>query len=239
MITDVRQPVEAFLAQVDTVLGDRYSAVLYGSAARGDWHPELSDINLLLVADELLPAQLRALGAALAELPKAWRTPPMLLTRQEWHTATDVFPIELTDMSLSHEVVRGSDPLVGLQANPTHLRDALERELRTKVVRLRLGYALRVGDPDALGEFATATLAAVLVLARTTLVLSGRPVPQTPVLVVQAFAELTGSPAAPLAAVAGHRNDLAWRCEPELFESYLDAIAAAAAYLDTFQPGVA
>ena len=238
MITDVRQPVEAFLGQVDTVLGDRYSAVLYGSATRGDWHPERSDINLLLVADELLPGQLRGLGAALAGLPESWRTPPLLLTRQEWQAATDVFPIELADMTLSHEVVRGSDPLVGLQANPTHLRDALERELRTKVVRLRLGYALRVGDPEALGAFATATLAAVLVLARTTLVLAGRPVPQTPVLVVQAFAEVTGSPAAPLSAMAGHRNDLAWRCEPELFESYLDAIAAAAAYLDTFHPGV-
>lgn len=237
MVTDVRQPVEAFLTQVDAVLGQSYSAVLYGSASRGDWHPARSDINLLLVAEDLGPGDLRRLGAALAGLPESWRTPPLLFTRQEWRDGSDVFPIELADMLLSHEVLRGSDPLEGRQVNSTQLRAALEREFRTKVIRLRQGYALRAGDPDALGEFATATLATVLVLARTTLVLLGRPVPQTPVLVLQAFAEAAGVSPAPLAAVAGHRNDLAWRCEPELFESYLEAIAAAAAHLDTFQPG--
>jgi hypothetical protein len=237
MVTDVRQPVEAFLAQVDSVLGPRYSAVLYGSASRGDWHPARSDINLLLVADDLRPGDLRGLGGALAGLPESWRTPPLLFTRQEWHDGADVFPVEVADMLLSHEVLRGSDPLEGRRVDPSHLRAALEREFRTKVIRLRQGYALRAGDPAALGEFATATLATVLVLARTTLVLLGRPVPQTPVLVLQAFAEAAGTPAAPLAAVAGHRNDLVWRCEPDLFESYLEAIAAAAALLNTSRPG--
>lgn len=239
MVTDVRQPVETFLAQVDAVLGERYSAVLYGSASRGDWHPARSDINLLLVADALQPGDLRGLGGALAALPASWRTPPLLFTRQEWRAGVDVFPIELADMILSHEVLRGSDPLHGLQVDPAQLRVALEREFRTKVIRLRQGYALRAGDADALGEFASSTLATVLVLARTTLVLLGRPVPQTPVLVLQAFAEAAGASAVPLAAVAGHRNDVAWRCEPDLFESYLEAIAAAAAHLDTFQPGAA
>lgn len=235
----VRVMVETFLTAVDPVLGSRYAAVLYGSAARGDWHPERSDINLLLVADTLSHADLRGLGPALAGLPEAWRSPPLLFTRDEWARSLDVFPIELTDMLLAHEVLRGSDPLQGLQAYPSQLRASLERELHAKLVRLRQGYALRAGDPQALGAFATGTLGPILVLARATLVLLGRPVPERPAAVLQAFAEVTGAATAPLVELAAHRDEVQWNCPAALFEAYLECVAAASAFLDHHQPGVA
>ena len=45
--------IEPFLAKVDAAAGAGYSAVLYGSVARGEDIPGLSDINLLLVLDRL------------------------------------------------------------------------------------------------------------------------------------------------------------------------------------------
>lgn len=239
MEQQARGMVEAFLAGADTVLGDRYAAVLYGSAARGDWHPDRSDINLLLVADALSPADLRGLGPALAALPAEWRSPPLLFTREEWARSVDVFPIELTDMILAHEVLRGVDPLQGVQPHPSQLRASLERELHAKLVRLRQGYALRAADPSALGAFATGTLGTILVLARATLVLLGRPVPANPAAVLQAFAEVTGAATAPLTELAGHRDEIEWSCPAPLFESYLESVAAASAFLDHHQPGVA
>lgn len=237
MIEAVQQLVEPFLTALDRVLGERYSAVLYGSAARGDWHPERSDINVLLVADSLDPTVLRGLGPVLAALPREWRSPPLLFTQEEWLGAADVFPIELTDMRLVRQVLRGADLLEGMQPSPTQLRAALERELRTKLVRLRQGYALRAADSHELGVFVSATLSTVLVLARATLVLLGRPVPHEPAALVRAFAEVTGGPAAPLVAITGHRDEAVWACSAEEFEGYLAAIATAATYIDSYLPG--
>lgn len=237
MVEQARELVEAFLRAADAALGTRYSAVLYGSAARGDWHPDRSDVNLLLVADELPAETLRALGPAFRGLPEEWRSPPLLLTREEWSRSVDVYPIEVADMLDSHELLRGADPLAGVQSHPTHLRAALEHELHAKLVRLRQGYTLRAADPDALGAFATVTLSTVLVLGRATLVLLGRPVPAGPAAVLRAFAEVTGAGSAPLLELAVHRQETAWACPAPLFEGYLDAIAAAAAFIDHHLPG--
>ena len=230
--------VKDFLRHVDPVLGSRYSAVLYGSAARGDWEADRSDINLLLVADALDAAALRGLGPPLTGLPEAWRSLPLIMERGEWERAGDVFPIELTDMHLAHLTLRGADPLIGMRADPASLRTALEREFRTKLLRLRQGYAVRAADPAALGRFAAGTLGAVLVLARATLVLTGRPVPSDTAAVVEEFAAVTGAPAASLRLLLAHRSEQEWSCTGPQFEDYLAAVATATAYLDLHQPGV-
>ncbi len=41
-----------------------------------------------------------------------------------------------------YRVLRGSDPLAGMEVRPADLRAALEREFRGKLMRLRQGYAL-------------------------------------------------------------------------------------------------
>ena len=51
-------------AQVDAALGGGYSAVLYGSAARGDFVPGQSDLNLMLILDDLSPARAPSAGPA-------------------------------------------------------------------------------------------------------------------------------------------------------------------------------
>ena len=102
-------------------------------------------------------------GAALAGSARAFATwrksgyePPLLIRRPEWARATDVFPIEITDMRCGYEVLRGADPVAGLAVAPADLRQALEREFRGKLLRLRQGYVAAAGDPVALGLLAGA-----------------------------------------------------------------------------------
>src|SRR5262249_30616320 len=87
--------VAHFRAHADAVLPQGYSAVLYGSAARGDFVPGWSDINLMVVVDALAREALRGLGPGLGEWRKAAGEPPLLITRPEWARASDVFPIEI------------------------------------------------------------------------------------------------------------------------------------------------
>ena len=177
MRATVSRVVDPFLAEVDRSLGAGYSAVLYGSAARGDFIPGRSDVNLMLVLDQVTAPTLRSLGRAFASWRKSLPEPPLLVSRSEWSRATDAFPIEITDMRLSYEVLRGPDPLQGVQVDRSDLRKALEREFRGKLLRLRQGYATYTPEPGALGSLGLESAATILVLLRGVLTVMGRPVP--------------------------------------------------------------
>ena len=76
------------VAQLDALAGMDTSAVLYGSAARGDWVPGRSDVNVMLVLDDPSPPALRRLTPAVTE---CWHnhgfTPPLIIGRKEWKRA--------------------------------------------------------------------------------------------------------------------------------------------------------
>lgn len=237
MRATVSRVVEPFLTEADRVLGTGYSAMLYGSAARNDFVPGRSDINLMLVVNELSPEVLRSLGRAFTGWRKSIREPPLILSRSEWTRATDTFPIEITDMRHSYHVLRGSDPLQGLSVDQTDLRKALEREFRGKLLRLRQGYATYAPDPGALGSLGLESAATILVLLRGMLTLLGKPVPAEPTELASAAAQAVGFEAEHLLYVVRHRSDREWRCGAPEFENYMDAVERAARFLDQLQLG--
>ena len=237
MREEVGRVVTPFLAQVDAALGGGYSAVMYGSAARGDFVPGRSDLNLMLIVDDLSPRALAALAAPFGTWRKSGYEPPLVIGRTEWVRATDVFPIEIADMRCGYEVLRGPDPVAGLSVSPADLRSALERELRGKLLRLRQGYVATGGDAAALGTLAGRSGGTVMVLLRALLVLLGRPVPREPVELAAAAAAAMGFDGEPLLNVIRHRAERAWRATPAEFEGYMDTVARAAVFLDQLQLG--
>ena len=114
--------------------------------------PGRSDINLMLILDDLSPGKLTALAGPFGAWRKSGYEPPLVIGRPEWARATDVFPIEITDMRAGYEVLRGPDPVADLSVAPADLRRALEREFRGKLLRLRQGYVAAADDPAALGR---------------------------------------------------------------------------------------
>jgi hypothetical protein len=74
-------------------------------------------------------------------------------------------------------------------------------------------------------------------MARGTLVLLGRPVPDDTLQVLRAFAEVTGAPAAPFLEIGGHWRHPEWHCPADLFEQYLGSLARAVEYVDHHVPG--
>lgn len=213
------------------------SVLLYGSAARGDWDAKRSDVNLLLVVNDPAPAAL----ARLREAVKGWHergfTPPLLIGRAEWQRATDVFPIELTDMHLSHRVLAGPDPLMGQDVRDEDLRSALESALRGKLMRLRQAYVRFHDVMPVLGGFASSSCSELLVLLRALAVLLGRSPGSTADTAIDAVAPELGESAAAIRSVASHRRDPEWPCPPELFAQYLLAVQRAADLVDSTSTG--
>ncbi len=233
----VDRVVSPFLAAADAALAAGYSALLYGSAARGDYLPGRSNINLMLVLDDASPGRLRAMAPAFAAWKKASPEPPLLISRAEWARASDVFPIEITDMRSGYQVLRGSDPLAAATVSRADLRQALERELRGKLLRLRQGYAAAAGDEKALGHLAGASAGTILVLLRALLTLVGRAAPAAPSALAAEAAALVGATPAGLVTPVDRRGVRGWRCSPKEFEEYLDAVTRAAGYVDQLQLG--
>ena len=111
--------------------------ILFGSAASGDFHPGLSDVNLFCVLRESSFAALQSLAPAVKWWVEQKQPPPLCMTRHELTRSADVFTIELLDMVQHHRVLYGEDVLQGLHIS-THLhRVQVEYELREKLVLFR------------------------------------------------------------------------------------------------------
>ncbi len=213
------------------------SAVLYGSAARGDWDARRSDVNLLLVLDGAEPAALRRLTPAVEGWHDRGWTPPLLIGRDEWQRATDVFPVEITDMRLAYRVLAGVDPVAPLVVDPADLRRALETSLRGKLVHLRQAYTRFSGAMPVLGGFASASISELLVLLRATAVLLGRDPGAGAAETIAVLEAVLGPTAAAVGEVAARRREAEWSCSPELFASYLEAVRRTVDVVDSFTPG--
>src|SRR4029453_14644449 len=94
-----RGRAEAFTKRLAGAYGDALVAVvLYGSAARGDYRPGVSDLNLLVIL-RTGGGGPRRRGSPLAqEWAAAGNPPPLVLGEEEWRESADVFAIEYSDM---------------------------------------------------------------------------------------------------------------------------------------------
>ena len=233
----VSKAVDPLLSGLDSALGDRYALVLIGSAARSDFVPGFSDLNLLLVTEQLDPGTLGLLSPALARWRKTGNPPPLLLTGEELVRSADAFPLEIHDIIAAHVVLRGKDPLAGLAVRPADLRRALERDGRGKLLRLRQGYAEVAGKPAEITALARLSVGGILLLLRATLALRGAEAPASVATLVAAAGTQFGFDPPAMAAIAAHRTDARWRCTPEQFESYLATVERVVRYLDELNPG--
>ncbi len=228
--------LEAVLGRLDQVVGGGYAVVLYGSRARGEEHAG-SDFNLLVVADHVEPDRLKALAPTFAALRVAGGAPPLLMERDEWRRAADVFPIELTDMGLARRVLRGDDPVAGIQVELADLRRALEAELRAKLLRLRQAFAVNADDDRALGGVGAQASSSLLALFRAMLVLHGREAAGPAAPVLAEAAALLGTPTTAIARLHARRGEREPRAGVEEFVQVLAAVAAAVRVIDRFLPG--
>jgi hypothetical protein len=236
MAKDWNTQLETLANGLQQALGqDLVSLVLYGSAARGDFSPDRSDINLLLILEDASPPRLRLMGPAVHAWVKAGHPPPLIFSRPGWRASTDVFPMEIEDMRQAHRVLRGQDPFTGLNTSPADLRQELEREVLGKLLQLRAEYVASGPHPKALGALLVNSAATFFVLFRALLRLRGAVPPAVPAELVKASAQVAGfDPAAfdwVLERLAGRKVRELEQFDP-VAERYLAAIERLAQFVD-------
>lgn len=194
----MRNQFEAFVDDLRATHGENLaSVILYGSAAVGDYVPEVSDLNVLIALKRITPKDLRQAHASIREWAKLGQAVPVYFTVSELQNAADVFPIEFHQMETGRKVLYGSDVLANVEISDKFLRHQVEYELRSKLILLRRQYIPASVSVDGLKNLMIESLASFAALFKAVLLLLGLQPPkrkhEAVALIVQQF-ELDGAP---------------------------------------------
>jgi predicted nucleotidyltransferase len=236
-MSDPKTVAQDFIRQLQGVLGQRlHAATLFGSVARGEWVEGLSDVNVLVLLDDI---HARALSDAAPAARKALSegVRPLLMELDEWGRASDVFPIEVADMKDANQVLLGRDPTASVAIEPGSLRLQAEREMRAKLIHLHAGMLVAADDRSRLGELLVRALPSFTTYLRTALRLAGHPVPRTSAEVIPRGCALVGAdPSAFLTVLQARspRGKLEVSLQDALADQFNTAAERIAAFTDAF-----
>src|SRR5258707_11644561 len=169
---DVHEALKNLVERLHEAARDNLeSIILYGSAARSDFHDSHSDLNDLWILRLLRAAELARLSAVVKWWTIAQHQPaPLFFAAEELRQSADVFAIELLDMQQSHRVLYGSDVIAGISVPMNLHRVQVEHELRTLLLKLRQHLLREAANPHELGAVLAKSFSSVLTLLRHTLI---------------------------------------------------------------------
>jgi hypothetical protein len=142
-----RTTLQALTDALEKALGKNLAAlVVYGSAARGGYVPDESDIDVIVVLEDTALPHLHAIAKPLTLARYRGRVEAMILKRDNLSHAADVFPLLYDDLRQKNVILSGIDVFAGLHISNTHRRLRIEQELREARIRMRRAVV------DALGS---------------------------------------------------------------------------------------
>ena len=175
---ETQRALRVYISQVGKMFGATLEAVvLYGSAARGEFLPGRSNLNLLILlsTNDVKPLELYAKGQ------RRWQKDgivvPLFFTAEDLQHAAEWFPLEFLEMQDAYILLKGRDPLTTLRIERRHLRVACEQEIRGNLLRLRQRFVEGGAKAETAAILMPLSLTALLPALRGILRLLERPVP--------------------------------------------------------------
>jgi predicted nucleotidyltransferase len=166
--------ISEFVERIRAAAGTNLlAAILYGSAAAGDYVADYSDVNLLCVLGETSFVAIEALAPAIEWWGKQRHRAPLLMSAEEMRRSADVFSIEFLDMRRHYRVLWGEDVLKTLEIPMRLHRAQVEYELREKTILLRQRLLVVSGNDEAKWELLLRSLSAFGTLFRHALIALG------------------------------------------------------------------
>jgi hypothetical protein len=175
-LTGMQKDLEQLVARLAKANGlQLVSVVLYGSAATGDHNSSYSDLNILSVLKQVTPAELHACEPIFRWWHDLGHPSPLLLSEHEVATSSDCFAIEFQDIQEHHRLLHGKDIVSSLVVDRSFYRAQVERELRSKLLRLRTKAAPILSEKEPLARLLADSVSTFCVLFRHALLLHAVP----------------------------------------------------------------
>ena len=214
------------------------SVVLYGSAARDDFHETYSDVNLLVVLKEMTSDAF----VALAPVLRWWSheehlRPPQFMTLDELRRSADVFAIELLDIQQTHKTLFGNDVVTEISVPMNLHRVEVEHELRVTLLRLRHHMLLHPDDQEQMRVVLAKSVSSVVTLLRHALIALGEAPPHDKRKLLEHAGEVFGFNVAPLRAVLELRDNPQGNPDLQaLYHAYMSALSRIVREVDMREP---
>jgi hypothetical protein len=188
---ETRQVLLGYLKDISEILGSALqSVVLYGSAVRGEFLPDRSNLNLLLVLRTFDVELLRRYSKRHRPWSKERIVVPLMLSATELKDAAQLFPLEYAEMQDQHLLLAGDDPLMGLTIDLERLWLQCRQEIAGNLIRLRQRLVEGAGSPEAIAILLGLSLTTLLPCLRGILRVRGRSVPLTTDVLLERLTEL-------------------------------------------------
>ena len=147
------------------------SIILYGSAARKDYRPGKSDINLLVVVERIDVSILKSVLDPVTR-GRRYGIAPFFITETNLRSSIDVFPVKFLAMKESYKLLWGHDLLKNLEINREHIRLRCEQEIKNLLLRMRRQFLIGGGRGRSLTEMMSRVIVAFLETLRVVLSLT-------------------------------------------------------------------
>jgi hypothetical protein len=172
---DVREILEKYLTQLQKEWhADLEGALLFGSAARGDFIAGRSNINILVIVRHLSVDVLQRAGRLHRQWGKHQIVAPLMMTEEELLRSRHLFPLEYLQMQDHHVLLIGRDPFGTEQIEGRQLGWQCEQELMANLLRLRQRFVEGEGRAEAIRALLILSITAVLPCLRGLLRVSGQ-----------------------------------------------------------------
>lgn len=236
---DARETAKRLVSEWSKLFGPRLrSALLFGSVARGEATPGVSDINVLLLVDHIDADTLKQASPSTRVWLKSAQEAPLLFEWDQWIRAADVFAIEIADMRSAHEILFGTDPLTACKTDGAAMRLQAERELRGKLLHLQTGLLVAASAPADVGTLLMQSIPSFTTYMRTVLRLSDEAVPTSTPEVINHATRLVGGNAEAYRRVweaRAHKQQFKVAVDDQLVDDYYDTAERLADYVDTLR----
>lgn len=168
----VQQRFKPFLEDIIGRLKQQIHSVhIVGSAVTDDFNEKTSDINSIVVLNEMKMNLLKPIAPLGGVYRKKGISSPLFMTPHYISRSLDTFPVEFLNFKIMHRTVFGEDILNDISICPEYLRIQCEREIKVRLIGLRQGYVSSTGKDDLLRDLLIRFITGIIPLFRAILFL--------------------------------------------------------------------
>lgn len=173
---EVQETLRGYLRDVTAIFGVNLQAViLFGSAARGEFLPGRSNLNLLLLVDKQDVESLDRYAKGHRRWAKEGIVVPLVVTDAELRSWPEVFPLEHLELRRHHFVLAGRDPFMQADPDQSRLVSACVQDMRGNLLRLRQRVLEGGASPEVIQLLLAMSVTALLACLRGLAYLKGSP----------------------------------------------------------------
>jgi len=169
-----------------------HSVYVTGSAVTPDFRERTSDVNSLIVLNDLHFEFFKFLAPLGKKFKSKGVAAPLVMTPSYIQDSLDVFPMEFLELRLIHKTALGPDIVQDLEIDPVLLRLQCEREIKTRLIGLWNGYISSTGETDMIAHLLYRSIKGCMPLFRSIVFLLGKQPPIKKMDVIGAISENTG-----------------------------------------------